>query len=83
MDSLSIQYNLLYSALLRFFGDRVELMYIDASSGPGREELRALESGPDLELPVVADGDKVLFSGRIPVTRLIKCVQRMVETSVR
>ncbi len=83
MDSLSIQYNLLYSALLRIFGDRVELIYVDAFSASGREELRAMESGGELELPVVAEGDRVLFSGRIPVTRLIRCVQEMVESSVR
>lgn len=79
MDSLSIQFNLLYATLLRAFGDRVELVYIDASTLPGREELSALKAGDGMELPVLANGDRVLFSGRIPVAELLRYVRGIVE----
>jgi hypothetical protein len=80
MDSLSIQYNLLNAALLRIFGDRVELVYVDASSAAGREEIRALKMDGALKYPVVADGNMVLFSGQVPVAELIRYVRRNVTS---
>lgn len=75
MDSLSIQYNLLHAALQRIFGDGVELVYVDASSLPGREQIRALKLEGTPELPIVTHGNDVLFCGRVPVAELIKYVR--------